>query len=458
MDNKLILGKSKVQWIEKYPILKDIMDTREVLWINPKYKNFHEAMKKISINELDVKDAEQRLKRFAPFIVKVFPETEITKGIIESPIFKVNNMKFSMESYYDGELLGNLLLKCDSHLPISGSIKARGGIYEVLKHAEDLALKEGILKETDDYSIIDSDIFREFFSKYSVAVGSTGNLGLSIGIISAKLGFKVTVHMSADAKQWKKDLLRSKGVTVVEYKSDYNKAVEEGRKLSEKDPNSYFIDDENSVDLFLGYAVAALRLKNQLEEMKVLVDEDHPLFVYLPCGVGGGPGGVAFGLKLIFKDNVHCFFAEPTHSPCMLVGMATEQHNKVSVQDFGIDNLTIADGLAVGRASGFIGKVMEELLSGVYTVEDNELYKLLTILADTENIYIEPSALAGMAGISKLFKTAEGRTYMESNNVKNKIANSTHIIWATGGSMVPKDEMMKYYGIGKDLLSEESVK
>lgn len=457
MDKEFILGKSKLQWIQEYPVLKDIMDIREVLWINPKRKNFHEAMKNISISELDVKDAEQRLKRFAPFIAKVFPETEITKGIIESALFKINNMKANMESYYDGELLGNLLLKCDSHLPISGSIKARGGIYEVLKHAEDLALKEGILKETDDYSIIDSDIFREFFSKYSVAVGSTGNLGLSIGIISAKLGFKVTVHMSADAKQWKKDLLRSKGVTVVEYKSDYSKAVEEGRKLSEKDSNSYFIDDENSVDLFLGYAVAALRLKNQLEEMKVLVDENHPLFVYLPCGVGGGPGGVAFGLKLIFKDNVHCFFAEPTHSPCMLVGMATEQHNKVSVQDFGIDNLTIADGLAVGRASGFIGKVMEELLSGVYTVEDNELYKLLTIVADTENIYLEPSALAGMVGISKLFKTVEGRIYMENSNLKNKMNNSTHIVWATGGSMVPKDEMMKYYGIGKDILSQEKV-
>ena len=451
MENKIIQGKTIKEWKEQYPLMDKIISTEEVFWTNPKYGKFEDAIKKISLSEEDVKDAEERLKRFAPYIAKVFPETQKTNGIIESPVVKIPNMQRKIEEMFNQEVLGQLLLKCDSHLAISGSIKARGGIYEVLKHAEDLAIENNMLTVEDDYSILDSDKFREFFAKYSIAVGSTGNLGLSIGIMSAQLGFKVYVHMSADAKQWKKDLLRSKGVTVVEYESDYSKAVEEGRKQAEADPNMYFVDDENSTNLFLGYAVAAYRLKKQLEEINVVVDEEHPLFVYLPCGVGGGPGGVAFGLKLIFKDNVHCFFAEPTHSPCMVIGLMTEMHDKVCVQDFGIDNITDADGLAVGRASGFVGKTLENLMSGSYTAKDEKLYVLLSTLIDSENIYLEPSALAGIPGSIQLFKDEAGQKYIENNNLKDKMKNASHIAWATGGSMVPKDVMEAYYKKGKEL-------
>ncbi|AFU12398.1 D-serine ammonia-lyase [Bacillus toyonensis] len=432
----------------EYPLVNKLIATEEIFWINPNIEKYETAITASPLNEEDVKDAEERLKRFAPYIAKVFPETKETNGIIESPLVKIPSMKQSLEKNYGQPILGKLLLKCDSHLPISGSIKARGGIYEVLKHAEKLALQHGMLTEEDNYSILDSDTCREFFAKYSIAVGSTGNLGLSIGIMSAKLGFNVTVHMSADAKEWKKDLLRSKGVNVIEYEADYSKAVEEGRQQADADPSCYFVDDENSHDLFLGYAVAASRLQKQLEELEIIVDEEHPLFVYLPCGVGGGPGGVAFGLRLLYKDNVHCFFAEPTHSPCMLLGLMTGLHDKIAVQDIGIDNITDADGLAVGRPSGFVGKTMEPFLSGNYTVSDEELYRLLKELADTENINLEPSALAGMVGPVNVCKEDE---YLQKQQLTETVKKGTHIVWGTGGSMVPEDVMNGYYKKGLEL-------
>ncbi|HEM6844956.1 MULTISPECIES: D-serine ammonia-lyase [Providencia] len=428
--------------IADYPLVQDLIDLKQIAWFNPNVTTTQAGLPYVGLTIEDVQDAEARLNRFAPYLMKAFPETQATQGIIESEVTDIPNMQAALEKRYQTPIAGKMLLKKDSHLPISGSIKARGGIYEVLTHAEKLALAAGILSTDDNYEILFSEQFRQFFSQYRIAVGSTGNLGMSIGIMSAKLGFSVSVHMSADARQWKKDKLRSHGVNVVEYEQDYSIAVEQGRKEAEKDPNCFFIDDENSTTLFLGYAVAGLRLKRQFLEQGITVDNDHPLFVYLPCGVGGGPGGVAFGLKLAFGDAVHCLFAEPTHSPCMLLGVHTGLHDGVSVQEIGIDNITAADGLAVGRASGFVGRAMERLIDGYYTIDDSEMYNLLGLLNQTESIKLEPSALAGMTGCVHV---TQNTGYLQSKSLTpTKLANATHLVWATGGGMVPVNEMQKY--------------
>lgn len=444
-----MLSPSLIEYYcRKTPIVRQLMSQEETIWINPDKLSFSEASSGCPLTMSDIEDAAARLERFAPYLSRVFPETAMTGGIIESPLAEIPTMKKSLERDCGHGIPGRLLLKMDSHLPISGSIKARGGIYEVLKTAEDIALQSGMLKPEDNYAHLSEERFRKLFSGYSIAVGSTGNLGLSIGIMSAKLGFHVTVHMSADARQWKKDLLRSRGVEVVEYASDYSLAVKEGRKQAEQDPLCHFVDDENSQTLFLGYAVAALRLKEQLDVEGISVDSRHPLFVYLPCGVGGGPGGVAFGLKQVFGDNVHCFFAEPTHSPCMLLGMATGENNRLCVQDFGIDNMTAADGLAVGRASGFVGSLMRPFLSGAYTLSDKRMYLLLSMLSDSEHIRLEPSALAGMQGPILI---TDQKNYLADCGLIKRMDSMVNLVWATGGSMVPAEDMEAYYKMGKTL-------
>ncbi|HGS5371799.1 TPA: D-serine ammonia-lyase [Vibrio cholerae] len=430
------------QLTEQYPLVKELIELKEVSWFNPSITRLEEGLSYVGLGSEDIQDASQRLKRFAPYLAKAFPETAKTNGIIESEVVPISEMQSVLEREYDTPIQGRLLLKKDSHLPISGSIKARGGIYEVLTHAEKLAIEAGLLTESDDYSKLLNEEFRDFFKLFSIAVGSTGNLGMSIGIMSAKLGFSVSVHMSADARAWKKNRLRALGVNVIEYAQDYGVAVAQGRKEAENDPTCFFIDDENSQTLFLGYSVAGERLKKQFDEKGIVVDAQHPLFVYLPCGVGGGPGGVAFGLKMAFGDNVHCIFAEPTHSPCMMLGVHTGLHDAISVQDIGIDNITAADGLAVGRASGFVGRAMERLLDGYLTISDERMYRLLGQLNEAENIQLEPSALAGMIGPIVVTKSVEYRARMQFDDTV--MGNATHLVWATGGGMVPAEEMDSY--------------
>lgn len=432
------------KFIDTIPAVADASELKETFWLNG--KKVPEAEQNITeVHPEQIKDASDRLLRFAPYLKTVFPELEETNGIIESELREIPKMKEFLNNTYGAALEGKLMLKMDSDLPVSGSVKARGGIYEVLKHAEDLALEAGKLKETDDYSILANPEFVEFFGQHTVQVGSTGNLGMSIGIMSAKLGFHVIVHMSADAKQWKKDLLRSRGVEVIEYEDDYCAAVEQGRKNSDADPMSYFVDDENSQNLFMGYSVAGERLKTQLEAQNIAVDSEHPLFVYIPCGIGGAPGGVTYGIKQIFGDNVHCFFTEPTHACCMMLGMATGLHDGVSVQDFGIDGRTDADGLAVGRPSAFVGRVIEPMLSGIATIQDMKLYDLMRGLLSEEEIFIEPSSCAAFAAI---IRPEDFAKYVEKEGLADKMKNATHIAWATGGRMVPEETREAYLKMG----------
>ena len=198
----MILGRTLESWYASYPLIRDLVALQETTWFNPGVAPVAQAIADPGLTSADVADASTRLSRFASYLRRAFPETECSAGIIESDIVPLAQLQPLLAQRYGHPLNGALWLKRDSHLPISGSIKARGGIYEVLKHAEDLALAGGLLTLNDDYALLHSDKARAFFGQYKIAVGSTGNLGMSIGIMGAALGFQVTVHMSADARQF----------------------------------------------------------------------------------------------------------------------------------------------------------------------------------------------------------------------------------------------------------------
>ena len=430
---------------EKQTVLDRIRRGEEVFWLNDQYHPEQNPAETMELSAEEIDEAAERLERFAPVIMHYFPETAPANGIIESPLTEISSMKRVLQADYGTEIPGKLFLKQDSHLAVSGSVKARGGIYEVLKHTEDLAMELGILSSTeDDYRKLTTEESRRMFSGYKIQVGSTGNLGMSIGIMSAALGYQAIVHMSADAKQWKKDLLRERGATVIEYEGDYEEAVKKGRMASDEDPASYFVDDEHSRELFCGYATAGRRLQEQLEAQSIPVDAEHPLMVMIPCGVGGAPGGITCGLKLLFGEHVHVFFAEPVQAPCMLIGLETGRYDQVTVQDFGLTGKTEADGLAVGRCSALVARNIHSLLSGEATIQDEHLFPFLNSLWQSERIFIEPSSCAAFMPLIRLYSSETGRRYIREHHLEKVLTQTTNIVWATGGSMMPEQSRKQF--------------
>ncbi len=415
----------------------DLRAGRPCLWTNPRLRPAAQALASAPVPAQAVDAAEARLARCAAALAALFPELAPSGGAIASRLVPVPRLAAALLGA-PADPLPRILLKADHELPVAGSIKARGGFHEVLEFAEKLAAAHG-LASSDGGPMLASPAARALFARYRVAVGSTGNLGMSIGFMARALGFQAVVHMSTEAKDWKKQRLRAAGATVVEHQGDYEAAVAAGRAQANADPHSHFVDDERSVSLFAGYAAAARELRAQLAARQIPVDAAHPLFVYLPCGVGGAPAGITYGLKRLFGDHVHCFFAEPTAFPCFMLRLMHPDRPGISVYDIGLGQPTQADGLAVARASELAAEAMRGLLSGAFTVTDDTLLAHLRLLRDTEGMRIEPSAAAGFGGPAWLLRSAAGRRFLAAQDLAPRMARATHVLWTTGGSLAPPD-------------------
>lgn len=418
-----------------------------LLWVNP--DRVPVLMADVPVQPTQVKDAEQNWRDVAPLLQQCFPELQDKNGAISSELIAVEGLAQSL-----GNDQGRHFVKADHALPVAGSIKARGGIYEVYLYGLSLARSLGLITANDTPMSLTHPDVKAAFANYTVAVGSTGNLGLSVGIAARALGFRAVVHMSSDAKAWKVERLKRHGVDVVQHDADYGSAVAAARDQAGSDPTIYFVDDERSELLFFGYSAAAAELRDQLKAQNILVDAEHPLFVYLPCGIGGAPGGAAYGLKQVFGDHAHCFFTEPAQSPCALVQLAAGLEKQVNVYDIGLTNKTEADGMAVAEVSWFIAQVMHPLLSGVYTVADDDLFRWLALAHDQAGLQLEPSAAACLGGPAAVMDTAEGQGYLAQNGLTQHMTQATHVMWATGGSFVPEAEFQGFLAKGNQLLSQ----
>lgn len=96
---------------------------------------------------------------------------------------------------------------------------------------------------------------------------------------------------------------------------------------------------------------------------------------------------------------------------------------------------------------------MAAQLSGVFTVRDSQLYADLLKVDETEGIQLEPSAAAGVRGPLWLTTTETGRAYLRKHDLERSMAKGTHIVWTTGGSLVPQQEHFRFQARARQLAS-----
>ena len=357
------------------------------------------------------------MERFRPALRQLFPASG-WDGRVRSALLDYATAP---------DLPADLLVKADHALPMTGSIKARGGVYALLCHVERVALDRGVLLPGADYVALTTPTAARVFADHAVAVSSTGNLGFSIGLVARAFGMRAQVHMSYDAKAWKKRRLVRLGAEVVEHDCDFTETVARGRAAAAAS-GAAFIDDEASRDLFVGYALAADEVIAQLADRGIVPRVERPLVAYLPCGVGGAPGGVTFGLKARLGEAVRCVFVEPVASAGMMVALAAGGGRSVSVYDVGLDNDTIADGLAVPKASQLVLDQVGHLIDAVVALPDDALVAWVRRAWRDGGLRLEPSAASSLAAVRPFLDACPD------------LAGAIQLAWATGGSLLPDEE------------------
>ena len=71
----MILGKTLEDWTASHPLIRELVELKETSWFNPATAPTAQALGDVGLTAADVADASARLSRFAPYIMRAFPET-----------------------------------------------------------------------------------------------------------------------------------------------------------------------------------------------------------------------------------------------------------------------------------------------------------------------------------------------------------------------------------------------
>ena len=237
----------------------------------------------------------------------LFPSLIHAQGIIESPLLDADRLQLRMSPR--GGPVGRWLIKADHALPVAGSVKARGGVYEVLLHAESVARRHGLMNVTGRRRDARASsgaralratscggcVHRKSWIECRCDGGRPGISDHRAHVVGCQGLEKNAPAVGGVCKWWNMRATSRRPL----------RRVADRRRICQMRTSS---TTRNRRISFGDIALRALRLQRQLASRGIRVDARHPLFVYLPCGVGGAPGGVTFGLRHLYRGQRALFF------------------------------------------------------------------------------------------------------------------------------------------------------
>jgi len=235
----------------------------------------------------------------------------------------------------------------------------------------------GSTKDRASYSMIKSALERGEINQDTIIIEPTsGNTGIGLAMVCAVLGLKLIICMPENMSEERKKSIEVYGAQLVLTPADKGMkgAVDKAFELRDKYEKSWIPMQFSNLDNPRAHEQTA---KEILKDTAGKVD-------FVVAGIG--TGGMAFGLKKAFGDDVKVYGVEPAESPLFTNGKAGPH----KIQGIG------------ANFKPEISKFSE--LDGILTIESDNAINKAKNLAKDNGIFVGISAGANILAAEQLAK------------------------------------------------------
>lgn len=250
----------------------------------------------------------------------------------------------------------NVYLKLEN-LQVSGSFKPRGGFNKILKTWENKPNAEFVAP-------------------------TAGGHGVGLSYSANKLGAKVHILMPQNADKDRIKDITNNGASI-QFFEGVDAARIEAKKI-EKEKGYTFVSAYNDVEMIEGGGTMAIELLEQAPDLDCVV-----------CSVGGGGyiSGMAIVLKAI-NPKIKIIGVQQNTTPCIYNWFKTGKYESLPFIP------SIAEGVgAMVEEDSITLPYIKEYVDDFLLITDDQIKDTLNWTFANEKMYVEPSAVVGLAAI-----------------------------------------------------------
>lgn len=249
---------------------------------------------------------------------------------------------------------GTVYLKYEN-LQKTGAFKVRGALYKVYK-----------IK--DEYP--------------GVVAASAGNHAQGVAYAARIFGLKAVIVMPETAPISKIEATRGYGAEVVLAGRVFDETLKVAMRIAEERGYA-LIHAFNDPDIIAGQGTIAFELMENLDSFDQVV---------VPIGGGGLISGIASVLKT-YRPYTDIIGVEPAACPKTLESLKAGRPVRIEPK------ATIADGLVVKQPGDLTFKIIRETVSGIVTVEEDEIAHAIYLLLERGKVLAEGAGAVSLAAL-----------------------------------------------------------